>query len=261
MTLLSVSRAPQPERMSGYNVTFDSLFTGSLCGQWPYLSVWTTLLAMRDKNGHLDVTPQYICSVTGIPMDVLLDCITKFTSPDPASRTISEDGRRMRLIDSNRPWGWVIINHQVYKERARLMSKNQREVETGSNASRMGDRRGPPGTAGDRLSESEAKTEADKRGADAPPPDPRKTSEPKKRASKRCPTDFEVTSELREWARSNYPGVNLDRETAKFRDHEYRVAKVDWPAAWRTWISKAEEFKPSKPSQVVPQRSREFPSS
>jgi hypothetical protein len=85
-------------------------------------------------------------------------------------------------------------------------------------------------------------------GAEAPPP--RKTSEPKKRASKRCPTDFEVTSELREWARNNYPGVNLDRETAKFRDHEYKAAKVDWPAAWRTWISKAEEFSLSAPPRA-----------
>jgi hypothetical protein len=107
----------------------------------------------------------------------------------------------------------------------------------------------------------QSREEQKEEGADAPPTaDPRKTSEPKKRASKRCPTDFEVTSELREWARMNYPGVNLDRETAKFRDHEYKVAKTDWPAAWRTWISKAEEFKPNGTQQAIPHRARAFPS-
>lgn len=246
--------------MSGYNVTFDSLFTGSLCGKWPDIGVWAVLLAMKDKNGHVDVTPQYIHNVTGIPLPDLLACIERFTSPDPFSRTPDDDGRRMRLIDTNRPWGWVIINHQLYKERARLISKNQREVESGKNASRMGDRRRPPETAGDPPSESEAKAESDTEGESAAAPPSGKTSEPKKRASKRCPTDFEVTGDLREWARINYPGVNLDRETAKFRDHEYKQAKTDWRAAWRTWISKAEEFRPVSPriNGHEPRRHKEF---
>jgi hypothetical protein len=256
--------------LSGYNVTFDSLFTGSLCGQWPYLSVWTTLLAMRDKNGHLDVTPQYICSVTGIPMDVLLDCIAKFTAPDPASRTITEDGRRMRLIDPNRPWGWVIINHHVYKERARLISKNHKEVESGKNASRMEDRRRPPETAGDPLSESEAKSEADKETRVALSPNiSGTTAESKPRGHSRVcqlPEDFALDEDLSAYATSRLPGVRLPDLLEEFRQHHRAngTTMKDWRAAWRTWVSKAVRYgypgqQRGKPQQSQPaRRPKEF---
>jgi hypothetical protein len=113
--------------------------------------------------------------------------------------------------------------------------------------------------ASSEQSGTEKEQEQEQRGSDRDPL-PRKTSEPKKRASKRCPTDFEVTPDLREWARMKYPGVNLERETEKFRDHEYKHPKTDWPAAWRTWISKAADFRPVAAQQPA-QRARAFPSS
>lgn len=59
-----------------------------------------------------------------------------------------------------------------------------------------------------------------------------------KRAAKKCPTDFEVTEDLRVWAAENCPGVNIDRATAKFRDHTFKTARTDWAGAWRNWIRK-----------------------
>jgi len=38
------------------------------------------------------------------------------------------------------------------------------------------------------------------------------------------------------------PAVDLDRELAKFRDHEFRDGKLDWSKAWRNWIRKADEM-------------------
>lgn len=104
---------------------------------------------------------------------------------------------------------------------------------------------------------TEQEQEQEQKGPDITPP--RKTSEPRKRASKRCPTDFAVTDDLREWARANCPGVDLERETAKFRDHEYKDPKSDWPAAWRTWMGKALEFRPQAARAETP-RARAFPS-
>jgi hypothetical protein len=73
--------------------------------------------------------------------------------PDPGSRTKDHDGRRLELIDPDaRDWGWRVINHAKYREKARLKAKAQREVESGHNAARMADRRGPPETAADPLS-------------------------------------------------------------------------------------------------------------
>lgn len=136
--------------MTGYNVTFETIFEGTLCGRWPDTGVWLCLLAMRDRNGHIDKTPEYIAAITGIPLQTLLDCIERFCHPDPRSRTKTDDGRRLRLIEAGKEWGWAVINHHAYGERARLIAKNRREVESGQNVGRMSDRRRPPPTAADR---------------------------------------------------------------------------------------------------------------
>lgn len=57
-----------------------------------------------------------------------------------------------------------------------------------------------------------------------------------KRASKKCPADFEVTDDMRAWAVSDCPGVNVERATAKFRDHSFDKPKSDWLGTWKNWI-------------------------
>lgn len=47
---------------------------------------------------------------------------------------------------------------------------------------------------------------------------------------------------MRDWARSEFPGVDLQSETAAFRDHEFKDAKTDWSKAWRNWIRRASGF-------------------
>jgi hypothetical protein len=61
------------------------------------------------------------------------------------------------------------------------------------------------------------------------------------RGAKKCPTSFAVTPELRAWAAREAPHVDVDRETAKLRDHTFAAAKVDWPGTWRNWLRTAEE--------------------
>jgi hypothetical protein len=60
--------------------------------------------------------------------------------------------------------------------------------------------------------------------------------------ARRVPADFEVTEEMRKWARSRVPEVDVDAETEKFRDHEYADPKSDWIAAWRTWMRNSLTF-------------------
>ena len=59
------------------------------------------------------------------------------------------------------------------------------------------------------------------------------------RATKKCPTGFEVTEELRSWARNKVPGVNVEAETETFRDHTFATARTDWDGTWRNWMRKA----------------------
>ena len=122
------------------------------------------MLALADKNGHVDKTPQYISAVTGMPVDELAGCIERFMQPDPASRSSAEEGRRLVLIDPSRSWGWRIVNHEKYREKARLAAKNADAIATGREAERKrhvrasaGVRRNPPLSD---LSNANANTDA-----------------------------------------------------------------------------------------------------
>lgn len=68
------------------------------------------------------------------------------------------------------------------------------------------------------------------------------------RKTRRCPPEFAITPELREWARAESPGVDVDRETASFKDHEFRTPHSDWPAAWRNWMRRAMDMRPPRPN-------------
>lgn len=65
------------------------------------------------------------------------------------------------------------------------------------------------------------------------------------RASRRCPSNFEVSQDMRDWAREHCPGVEIDAATAAFRDHQFRDSKSDWPATWRNWMRRE---KPTAPN-------------
>lgn len=97
-------------------------------------------------------------------------------------------------------------------------------------------------------------------GADAPPP-AKDSEEPKKRPSRRCPSDFVVTDDLKVWASTECPGIDIVAQTKAFRDYEFRNSHSDWPATWRTWMRKAHEaIRARALKQPEPRRTREFPS-
>lgn len=66
---------------------------------------------------------------------------------------------------------------------------------------------------------------------------------PARARSRTVPTDFEVTPEMRKWAKEAVPEVDIDAQTLLFRDHEYKDPHGNWPAAWRTWMRRAPEFR------------------
>jgi uncharacterized protein YdaU (DUF1376 family) len=74
--------------------------------------------------------------------------------------------------------------------------------------------------------------------------EPNGSERARKRAARQCPSDFAVTADLLAWAAAEVPGVPLEQETAKFRDHTFKTALTDWPGAWRNWMRKALEFAP-----------------
>lgn len=122
--------------MSGYTPLFDSLTRGTLCGRWPDIGLWPIILSLADKNGIVDVTPLYIAGITGLSVDEVVPCMRRFCEPDPYSRSQDHEGRRLVLLDNHRDWGWRVVNHGKYREKARLAAKNARDVESGKEAER-----------------------------------------------------------------------------------------------------------------------------
>jgi hypothetical protein len=94
---------------------FTSMFTGSMRGKGDLQIVWTYMIANASADGICDFMPQCIADATGKPLDLINRCIEELESPDPLSRTVRDSGRRIRKLDENRPWGWQIVNHEMYR--------------------------------------------------------------------------------------------------------------------------------------------------
>lgn len=226
----------------GYNVLFETVLDGTLFGKWPHTGIWTCLLSQADRHGVIDKHPNLLAAKIGVPVEQLLACIHDFMQPDPGSRTKEADGRRMELIDPGaRDWGWRVINHGAYREKARKAAYDAERTASGADAARKREQRSSVPTCPDasrsqtpdsRLQTTDVRTK-NLEGSHARP-------------RKRCPEDFQVTDEMRAWASQECPSVDVERETAKFRDHQFRDAHSDWVATWRNWLRKAADLKPSQ---------------
>lgn len=88
----------------------------------------------------------------------------------------------------------------------------------------------------EKLTREEKRREEDK---ELPPLTPQ--GEKKKRKTA-IPDQFMVTQEMRSWASTSTPAVDLKTETENFVDY-WRGAggtKLDWVATWRTWMRKSQ---------------------
>ncbi|WP_300573522.1 helix-turn-helix domain-containing protein [Phenylobacterium sp.] len=67
----------------------------------------------------------------------------------------------------------------------------------------------------------------------------------KPKASRRCPDGWDPpVAVLKTLAIEGFTAGEMERELAKFRDHQFRTALTDWSAAYRNWIRKSRDFKP-----------------
>jgi hypothetical protein len=252
----------------GWAPLFPSLTTGTLCGRWPDIGLWPIVLSLKDRNGIVDVTPDYLSRVTGLEIEAVVACMARFCEPDPYSRSGAEEGRRLVLIDpERRNWGWRVVNSGLYRERARLQAKDEARTESGADAQRKREKRSledrsrlddasspevprsPPDVGKSpevplsyAESESVRKEQHRKRGADT--------------RGCRIPIPFAISEEMRSWARAETPGIDVDRATAEFVDYWCGVSgqkgcKLDWVATWRNRLREVHSRKSarSKPQE------------
>ena len=94
---------------------FASLWQGSMVGRSDMQLVFIYMLANCDAKGVFDQTPEVVAALTGIPIERVEVAIKQLESPDPRSRTATDDGRRLVLLDDHRDWGWRIVNYAEYR--------------------------------------------------------------------------------------------------------------------------------------------------
>lgn len=98
------------------------------------------------------------------------------------------------------------------------------------------DRNVPTSAVGTGLdTETETDTESD-------------TESPSANRATTAPSHMLITEPMRKWASSKGLRFSLDEETERFLDfHRSKGSKFkDWTAAWRTWMSRAEDYKPRR---------------
>lgn len=98
-----------------YGKIFDSIYNGTLYGQWEALVTMQQLIVLADADGVVDMTPMAISARTSIPREIIDKGLEVLAAPDKYTRTPGSDGRRIELIDDHRPWGWILVNYEKYK--------------------------------------------------------------------------------------------------------------------------------------------------
>lgn len=110
-----------------YGKIFASMYDGSLYGQWEAIVTMQQMIVLCDAGGVVDMTPQAMAARTSIPLEIIAKGIELLMKPDKYSRTPGCDGRRIELIDDERPWGWHIVNYDKYRWPA--SSEEKREAD------------------------------------------------------------------------------------------------------------------------------------
>lgn len=108
-----------------YGKIFETIYDGTLYGQWEALVTFQQLIVLADKNGIVDMTTPALAARTSIPLDIITKGIEVLENSDPYSRTEGSDGRRLDRLDDHRPWGWIIINYQVYRDLQSKLEKSE----------------------------------------------------------------------------------------------------------------------------------------
>lgn len=210
------------------------MYDGTLYGHWQAIVTFQQMIVLCDADGILDMTPQALAARTSIPFEIIQTGVEVLEKPDPYSRTPGDDGRRIVRLDEHRPWGWRLVNHHVYREM--VAAEDKRKADRERIAAKRAACRAPSDPVASCRTESQqvanvAHTDTD---TDTEREGKRKRA---KRAS-RVPEDFFPDLDF---ARSQLPDVDAEREAQKFRDWEFKTPRSDWAAAWRRWIETCRE--------------------
>ena len=236
-----------------YGKIFESMYDGTLYGQWEAIITFQQMIVLADKDGFVDITPPALAARTSIPLEIIQKGIEILESEDPYSRTSGQNGKRIELITDDRPWGWQIINYKKYRDMASREDKlrNDRERMAEKRAKEKGNKN--KGVANSR-NESQPVVKVAYVDVDT---DVNKDNNIRLKFEKKVsiPKGFCLTKEMKTYADGkNYVG-DLDDFTEYFiltceanpKKHQYQ----NWYAAWQKWLKKDMEWHPEHKGQEM----------
>jgi len=117
-----------------YTKLFQSIVTSSIWSEdSDTCKVWITLLALADKNGEVMATVPGLAHMARVSIKKAEDALSKFLAPDPYSRTKTDEGRRVEVIEG----GWFVINHPLYRH---LASREDQKLKAAERQKRFRER-------------------------------------------------------------------------------------------------------------------------
>ena len=109
-----------------YGKIFQSMYDGTIAANWKALVTFQQMIILSDADGIIDITPPALTKRTGIPLEIIEEGIKFLEEPDPYSRSQDHEGRRIIRVDEHRPWGWIIVNHEYYRDLASVDDKREK---------------------------------------------------------------------------------------------------------------------------------------
>lgn len=192
--------------------------------------VFITLLAMTRSDGLVEATAPVIARRANINIDRARHALKVLESPDPDSRSLADDGRRIRRVDG----GYEIVNYLKYREKDHTNAERQRRHREREKARKDN---GVTGVTGRNVTGGVTQAEAE---AESLPPDGGKgaTASPPP-----CP-QREIVSLWNEVMPDQLPRVLTwrgDRErNLRSRWREYpQVRSLDWWRDFFAWLQES----------------------
>ena len=128
-----------------YGKIFESIYDGSLYGNFEAIVTFQALIVLADEHGLIDISPHALAGRTSYPIEIIKAGLKVLQQSDPHSRSQDEDGKRIVPLDNGREFGWRIVNYDHYRNlasrqdtkiKARERKRRQREKESQSTDSK-----------------------------------------------------------------------------------------------------------------------------
>jgi hypothetical protein len=95
---------------------FGQIFDSSIAEDYNCRRMFMDLLVLADSTGAVDMTTEAIARRTNVPVEEVVKYVKELCQPDKKSRSKLEEGKRLIPLDSNRDWGWQIVNYTHYRK-------------------------------------------------------------------------------------------------------------------------------------------------